>query len=106
MMYHTSFDAHSGSVIIRAANGLDRPALRRIAERDSQAVPDGELLIVEVDGEAQAAIAIGTGEVIADPFRPTAELVRMLGLRRAELSGERRSLGRAEPSPALSARPC
>jgi hypothetical protein len=105
-MYHTSFNGNARSVIIRAANGLDRSALRRIAERDGQSVPDGELLIAEVDGEAQAAIAIGTGEVIADPFRRTAELVRMLGLRRAELGGERRPLVGGVASPALSARPC
>jgi hypothetical protein len=105
-MYHSASNHNPRSVIIRTANGLDRPALRRIAERDGQAVPGGELLIAVVDGEAQAAIAIGTGDVIADPFRPTAELVRMLGLRRAELHGERRPLGRGVASPALSARPC
>jgi hypothetical protein len=88
MMYHMNSSENSGSVIIRAAGPVDGAALRRIAQRDSRAVPDGELLIAEVDGEAQAAIALASGEVIADPFRHTAELVRMLFLRRSQLRGE------------------
>jgi hypothetical protein len=88
MMYHTNSSENSGSVTIRAAGPVDGAALRRIAQRDSRAVPDGELLIAEVDGEAQAAIALASGEVIADPFRHTTELVRMLFLRRSQLQDE------------------
>jgi hypothetical protein len=88
MMYYSGSNDNSESVTIRAARALDRAALRRVAQRDSRAVPEGELLVAEIDGELQAAIALGTGEVIADPFRPTAELVRMLGLRRGQLRGE------------------
>src|SRR5215210_2866838 len=77
MMYNTNSEYDPGSVTIRAAGPMDGAALRRIAQRDSRAVPDGELLLAEVNGEAQAAIALETGEVVADPFRPTLELVRM-----------------------------
>jgi hypothetical protein len=87
MMYHSGSYDNTGPVTIRAARAVDGAALRRIAQRDSRAIPNGELLIAEVNGEAQAAIALATGEVIADPFRPTAELVRMLGLRRSQLRG-------------------
>jgi hypothetical protein len=105
-MYHNGSPYNSGSVIIRAAKALDGAALRRIAQRDSRVVPDGELLLAEVDGEAQAAIALATGDVIADPFRPTAELVRMLSLRRTQLRGAVRRSRQPAASPALSAHPC
>jgi hypothetical protein len=90
MMYHSTTNGNFGLVTIRADQATDRAALRRVAQRDSRAIPDGELLVAEVDSEIQAAIALATGEVIADPFRPTAELVRILGLRREELRGELR----------------
>jgi hypothetical protein len=106
MMYYSKSKNYSGSVTIRAAGALDHPALRRVAQRDSRAIPEGDLLAAEVDGELRAAIALGTGEVIADPFRPTAELVRMLVMRRSQLRGQpRESLGHAVV-PAVSARPC
>ena len=105
-MYYTGSTHNSEMVTIRAAQIADAAALRRIAQRDSRAVPTGDLLLAEVDGEAQAAIALATGEVIADPFRPTAKLVRMLSLRRAELRNVLRHSGRPTASPALSARPC
>lgn len=103
-MYHTGSNHHSARVTIRAANAVDGQALRRIAQRDSRAIPAGELLIAEMDGEAQAAVALATGDVIADPFRPTAELVRMLVLRRSQLRGELRQSSRRRTFPALSAR--
>jgi hypothetical protein len=70
----------SEAIIIRSARAADEDAVRRVAQRDSRAVPDGDLLIAVVDGEVQAAIALESGDVIADPFRRTAELVRMLAL--------------------------
>jgi hypothetical protein len=69
------------SVLIRAARGSDGPALVRLAALDSAALPQGELLVAESDGAIVAARAIGTGETIADPFRPTADLVALLTLR-------------------------
>jgi len=83
---------------------LDRAALRRIAQRDSRPVPEGELLVAEVDGELQAAIELATGEVIADPFRRTVELVRMLVLRRSLLRGESRQPHPHAALPAFAAR--
>jgi hypothetical protein len=104
MMYYSSPNGNYGSVTIRAAHGLDRPALRRVAQRDSRPVPEGELLVAKVDGELQAAIALATGEVIADPFRRTVELVRMLALRRSLLRGELRQPHPRAALPAVSAR--
>jgi hypothetical protein len=75
----TAFTAPT--VVIRAARGSDGSALRRLAELDSKRVPAGELLVAEADGSLVAAHAPGTGAVIADPFRHTADVVELLQLR-------------------------
>jgi hypothetical protein len=104
MMYYSSSNGNSGSVTIRAASTLDGAALRRVAQRDGRRVPEGELLVAEVDGELQAAIELATGKVIADPFRRTVELVRMLVLRRSLLRGELPQPHPRAALPAFSAR--
>jgi len=71
------------SVLIRAARGSDGAALERLAALDSAAVPAGPLLLAEADGRLVAAIAPPTGEAIADPFFPTADVVALLELRAA-----------------------
>ena len=68
-------------ISIRLAAAADMPALRRIAERDSRLLPQGDLLVAEAHGEVQAALSLQTGEAVADPFRPTAALVDLLKLR-------------------------
>jgi hypothetical protein len=45
------------------------------------------VLMAEVGDEALGAIEVATGATIADPFRPTAELVELLSLRAARLRG-------------------
>jgi hypothetical protein len=92
MMYHrTPKEPESGSIVIRPARATDEGAVRRVAQRDSRAVPEGELLIADVGGEVRAAISLATGEVVADPFRRTDELVRVLSLRHAQIRhGNRR----------------
>jgi hypothetical protein len=89
-MYYRRHQEHTGPITIRAAGPQDAEALRRLAQRDSRAVPDGELLIALVRGEARAAISLARGETIADPFHRTEGLVRMLALRRAQLARELR----------------
>lgn len=69
------------SVLIRAARGSDGPALRRLAILDSSVVPAGGLLVAEADGELIAARSLTTGEAIADPFRPSADVLALLALR-------------------------
>jgi hypothetical protein len=41
---------------LRCAYESDAPALRWLAALDSQRVPDGPLLVAEVDGELWAAV--------------------------------------------------
>ena len=77
----------SEPITIRAAHGGDGAAVARLAALDSAEAPGGELLLAEVGGELRAALSLHDGAVIADPFRRTAELVRLLRLR-AELLAE------------------
>jgi hypothetical protein len=68
----------STSLTIRHANGADATALARLAALDSSRVPNGELLIAELDGRLVAALSIDTGASIADPFEHTATIVDSL----------------------------
>jgi len=63
--------------------------VRRVAERDSRVLPAGELLIAEVDGELRAALSLTTGDIVADPFQPTADVVALLRTRARQRSGNR-----------------
>ena len=67
------------TVVIRAARGSDGSALDDLARLDSQRPLDGDVLLAEQDGTLVAALA--GDRVIADPFRPTADLVALLRLR-------------------------
>src|SRR5215208_674204 len=85
----------SPSVLIRAARGSDGPALEALAALDSANVPAGALLVAEADGELVAALSASTGARIADPFRPTRDVVSLLELRasRSAHEGRRRRRG-------------
>jgi hypothetical protein len=73
------------NITIRRAGAADGESLVRLAGLDSKHVPPGDCLIAEVGGEQCAAVALESGEVIADPFRPTAHIVEMLRLRAARI---------------------
>jgi hypothetical protein len=74
-------------VSIRRAAPADLPVLQRLASLDSAPVPAGDVLIASAGGEDRAAIAVATGAVVADPFRPTSDLVALLTLRAGSLRG-------------------
>jgi len=75
-----------GCITIRFAGSDDTAALRRLAALDSAPALRGATLIAQVDGELCAALALGDGRVVADPFRLTAELADLLRVRAAQLS--------------------
>jgi hypothetical protein len=68
------------TLTIRRADSSDTAALYRLAALDSASPPTGEMLLAEVGGELWAAIEINSGTAIADPFRPSGELVDLLRL--------------------------
>ena len=67
---------------IRKSTEADGPALRRLAELDSQRPLAGEALVAEIDGKPAAAISLADdARVIADPFQHTAVATQMLHMR-------------------------
>jgi hypothetical protein len=82
-----------GPVKLRLADRCDRRALERLAQLDSRSLPPGPHLVA-IRGEAiAAALSLTTGEVVADPFQRTLELVALLRLH----AGSRR-VARGEPA--------
>jgi hypothetical protein len=73
-------------IVIRFSERGDERALARLAGRDSQPVPTGALLVAESDGELRAAMPLDGRGAVSDPFHPTAELVRLLEVRRSQLA--------------------
>jgi hypothetical protein len=90
------------SMTIRYASDCDAADLARLAALDSSRVPEGALLVAEIDGELWAAVAIGRGVAIADPFRPSGPVVELLRARARQLVGEAPRRWRA---PALARAP-
>jgi non-ribosomal peptide synthetase component F len=72
-------------VTIRFLADGDAHALRTLAERDSARAPSGHVLGAERSGRLLAAISTSSGQVVADPFHPTADLVRLLRLQARQL---------------------
>jgi hypothetical protein len=71
-------------LVLRRSSAEDAPALARLARLDSAPRPRGEMLVAEVDEKIVAAVPFDGGRPIADPFRPTADIVELLQAR-AEL---------------------
>jgi hypothetical protein len=71
---------------LRLATAYDEVALIRLAMLDSQYWEGGDALVAEVDGEIWAALPLDGRPAVADPFRKTADLVALLGVRRAQLA--------------------
>jgi hypothetical protein len=86
-----STTGHTEAIIIRPARDSDEYRLMTLAQRDSAAVPAGNLLVAEVGGAIRAAVAVEGGAEIADPFHPTAGLLDLL---RARAEQSRRRPGR------------
>ena len=74
----------NSEIRIRVAHEGDLAAVTRIAGRDTSQPPAWPILIAEVGSEVRAAISLTDGEVVADPFHRTAELVAMLRIRARE----------------------
>jgi hypothetical protein len=72
-------------VTIRYGRSDDAEALERLAQLDSQAAPQGDVLVGEVDDQIWAAVSLADFQVIADPFRPSGELAFLLVERARQL---------------------
>ena len=83
-------------VVIRRATTADAPSLARLAELDgdrragallARHAAEHDVLIAEVDGRLEAAVALNDGLAVADPFRPSAVNAELLALRASQLGG-------------------
>jgi hypothetical protein len=75
------------AVTVRRSRPTDRPALGRLAQMEGRRLPAEPLLVAEVCGEVLAARSLGSRQVVAHPFRPTAQLLELLDLRSLHLGG-------------------
>lgn len=73
------------TIAIRRAGEADRVALERLGALDGGGLRLGDVLVAEVGGEVQAAMHVASGATVADPFRPTGDLIDLLGLRATRL---------------------
>ena len=94
-------------ITVRRSVSGDSSALERLAALDSARPPTGPALVAEADSRMLAALPLGSGRPIADPFEPTAAVVALLELRAEQIAAapqrrgitERvRSLMRPRPS--------
>lgn len=65
-------------LVLRPATSVDSADLERLAALDSARPLDGEILLAYAGGEVRAALSLGSGRVVADPFWPSADLVELL----------------------------
>jgi hypothetical protein len=91
-------------ITLRLADPADADALRRLAERDSAALPPGPHLIAVRDGELEAAISLASGEILADPFRHTADVCALLRCAARRRPSHSRAPGLRRAAPVLRER--
>jgi hypothetical protein len=74
------------NITVRRSTSSDESALARLAALDSAGPVRGPALVAEADSRVLAALPLGSGRAIADPFEPTAEAVALLELRREQIA--------------------
>ena len=83
-------------VVIRRATRADAAALARLGALDSDRrtgellarhAAEHDVLVAEVGGTIEAALALNGGLAVADPFRPSAVNADLLALRARQLGG-------------------
>ena len=94
--------AAAAGITLRLADTADSTAIADLAGLDSASLPAMPVLIAEADGELRAALSLGDGALIADPFHRTLVAQQLLRARAAQLRGDparggsRPFLGRVE----------
>jgi hypothetical protein len=66
------------SVTLRPARTADALALARLQDLDGHRLPPGQHVVAVADGRLLAAAHVPTGDAVADPFEPTADLVELV----------------------------
>jgi hypothetical protein len=73
------------NVELRLCKPDDDAALDRLAALAEQPLPFGRVVVALVNGELVAALPLGGGSALRDPFAKTAHLLPLLELRAAQL---------------------
>jgi hypothetical protein len=68
----------SPAVTIRWATPGDAASVQRLAQLDESSVPPGPLLLAFVGEELWVAASASSGVVVADPFRPSADVAALV----------------------------
>jgi hypothetical protein len=84
------------NITVRRSVTADRSDLERLAALDSARPPTGPALVAEADSRILAALPLGAGRPIADPFEPTAAVVALLQLRAEQIAAGQRGRGWSE----------
>jgi hypothetical protein len=84
----------AAAISIRRFAEPDRDAVRRLAALDEKRLSTCDALVAELAGELVAALPLDGGPALADPFKPTADVVGLLRLRAHQL---RKSNGPQRP---------
>ena len=79
-------------VTLRLGRPQDDDALGRLAQLNKRPAPRGPHVVAKIEGTVVAAIPLGPGEALGDPFRPTAALISLLEVRARQLTDRRRRL--------------
>jgi hypothetical protein len=70
----------SDPITITHSTEADAQKVWRLALLDDRRPPRGPALLAYVGGELRAAVGLLDGQAVADPFRPTADIVELLRL--------------------------
>ena len=62
-----------------------REELERLAQLSERPLHEGDWIVADVDGVAVAAVSVDDGATLYDPFRPTAQALSLLKLRRKQV---------------------
>ena len=81
-----SFGLDGKSLTLRPWHSGDEAAIARLVELEEAPDLAGDTLVAELDGTIVAALSVQGGHAVADIFRPTAAIVRMLRHWRADLT--------------------
>ena len=74
------------NLTVRLVQADDEPAIRQAAALDGKKAPEGRVLVAEHEGRIIAAVPLDSGQVIADPFYWTSDVVSLLELRAERLT--------------------
>jgi hypothetical protein len=85
----------SSVIAFRTATSEDDSLLRDLSALDSHPPLQRPAVIAVVDGSAVAALSLRDGQIVADPFTRTEDVVGLLRARVAALAAERTPYRRA-----------